>query len=77
MQIEQDNSVEIYFKDKKNRVVLKVINNKMMVMRLPDMDEYTKNQLVYLYTEFTSEKEDKIRDFLNFESKDGENEFCS
>lgn len=68
-------SVEIFVKDKSGRVVLKMIKDRMMVMRVPDMDEYTKKELIYLYTEFTSEDPQKLRDFLDFKSED--NEFCS
>lgn len=68
---------EILIEDKQGRVIFKIIGDGVMVMRLPDMDEYTKNELVLLYTEFTKENGDKLRKFLNFEDENGENEFCS
>lgn len=71
-------STEVYVKDKQGRTILKIVKERVMVMRLPDMDEYTKDQLVYLYSEFTSEDPDKLRKFLNFEDDiNGNNEFCS
>jgi hypothetical protein len=73
---DNDEYLKIILKDNKGRIVFKVINDNVMVMRLPDMDERLKDDLVDLYTDFTTEDPEKIRKFLNFES-DGDNEFCS
>jgi len=72
-----NDSAEIILRDKHSRIIFKIIGDDVMVMRLPDMDEYTKKELISLYTEFTSEDGEKIRKFLDFENDNGENEFCS
>jgi hypothetical protein len=66
---------EVYIKDDKGRVIFKIIKERVMVSRHPDMNEYTKQQLLFLYSEFTSEDVEKLRKFLDFESDDVE--FCS
>jgi hypothetical protein len=74
----QTDTTELYLKDKMGRIVFKIIGDKVMMMRLPDMDSYTKTELIALFTEFTGEKENKLRAFLDFKDDgSGENEFCS
>lgn len=77
-----DTKSETLVKDKSGRIVFKIINDKMMVMRLPDMDEYTKNILIFVLNEYNKDfkidmTEEKLRNFLNFEDDNNENEFCS
>lgn len=74
----EKSELEVYIKDKMGRVIFKIINQNVMVMRLPDMDEFTKKELISLYTQFTSEDAEKLRKFLDFEDDgSGDNEFCS
>ena len=73
---EKNSEVEIYIKDKNGRVIFKIIDQNVMVLRLPDMDDFTKNELISLYAEFTSEDGEALRRFLNFENN-GNDEFCS
>jgi len=73
---EKSSEVEIYIKDKNGRVIFKIIDQNVMVLRLPYMDDFTKNELISLYTEFTSEDGEALRRFLNFENN-GDDEFCS
>ena len=72
-----DRKVEIYVRNKQGIVVFKIINGKPLVMRLPDMDEYTKNEILDYYVQHNGENVERIRKFLNFEDENGENEFCS
>jgi hypothetical protein len=76
--MKNEKDLELLVEDKQGRVIFKIVNESVMVMRLPDMDEYTKNELIQLYTEFTSEDGENLRKFLNFEDDiNGENQFCS
>lgn len=73
-----ETDLEFFIEDNKGRVIFKIVGESVMVMRLPDMDEYTKDELIHLYTEFTNEDGETLRKFLNFEDDiNGQNQFCS
>lgn len=78
MKIANVTDIEVICKDKKGRIVLRIIKDKVMVLRLPNMDEYTKKSLIYIYSKNTGTSIKKLgwlRKFLDFKSDD--NKFCS
>ena len=61
--------------DSKKRVVLKIIDNQVMVARFKDMKKTTKDKIVKICKEMSNFDIDKLKKFLNY--KITEDEFCS
>jgi len=61
--------------DSKKRVVLKIIDNQVMVARFKDMEKSTKDKIIKICKEMSTFDIKKLKSFLNF--KITEDEFCS
>ena len=61
--------------DNKDRTLLQIRNDKVLVARFEGMSEKTKNTIIEFYTELTGESPSRVMDFLNY--KNDELEFCS
>jgi hypothetical protein len=61
-------------KDGQERDIIRVNGEKVIVSRYADLNGEFKAFIVALYSEMTKEDSKKIRDFLDFKSK--ENQFC-
>lgn len=62
-------------KDDKDRVLVHIIDGKVLVNRYVDLDDEIKSTIVELFKKLTGEDGKRVKDFLNFESD--ESEFCS
>lgn len=66
---------DVIIKDEKGRDIIK-INDKgrIAIARFTDLSDNTKDYILKLYEEVTSEDPAKLKDFLDYKSE--ENEFC-
>jgi hypothetical protein len=66
--------MSMVIKDNQERDIIRVNGEKVIVSRYADLNGEYKAFIVTLYSEMTKEDPKKIRDFLDFKSK--ENQFC-
>ena len=73
--VEKEEKIIFLCHDSKKRVVLKIIDNQVMVARFKDMKKSTKDKIVKICKEMSNFDIKKLKKFLNY--KITEDEFCS